>query len=61
MPCIDMMKAEDVFEKSAIRFGIFAVNDYMGAINHRCLIPSDTGICWESRVIFSPLSIARQL
>ena len=61
MPCIDMRKAEDVFEKSAISFGIFAVNDYMGAINHRCWRPSDTEIYWESRVIFSALSTARQL
>jgi hypothetical protein len=34
-----MMKAEDLFEENPIGFGIFAVNNYMGAINHRCRRP----------------------
>jgi hypothetical protein len=45
---IHMMKAEHVFEKSPIGFGIFAVNNYMGAINHRRRRPPMLRFYWES-------------
>jgi len=36
-PCVHMMETQHVLKKSAIGFRIFAVDDYMGAIDHNYL------------------------
>jgi hypothetical protein len=56
-----MMKAEDVFEKSTVGFGIFAVNNYMSASNHRCRRHPTLRFTGKSRVILSPLATISQL